>query len=53
MKKSCYWNDTWNSWVTFGGNPLAMTVGNTVMDIIFNKKFLNNVKNLSKYFFQI
>ena len=36
---------------TFGGNPLAMTVGNTVMDIIFNKKFLNNVKNLSKYFF--
>ena len=36
---------------TFGGNPLAMTVGNTVMDIIFNKNFLNNVKNLSKYFF--
>ena len=36
---------------TFGGNPLAMTVGNTVMDIIYNKKFLNNVKNLSKYFF--
>ena len=36
---------------TFGGNPLAMTVGNTVMDIIFNKKFLKNVKNLSKYFF--
>ena len=25
---------------TFGGNPLAMTVGNTVMDIISNKKFL-------------
>ena len=35
---------------TFGGNPLAMSVGNTVMDIISNKKFLNNVKNLSKYF---
>ncbi|WP_440907424.1 aspartate aminotransferase family protein [Candidatus Pelagibacter sp.] len=35
---------------TFGGNPLAMAVGNTVMDIISNKKFLNNVKNLSKYF---
>ena len=35
---------------TFGGNPLAMSVGNTVIDIISNKKFLNNVKNLSKYF---
>ena len=36
---------------TFGGNPLAMAVGNTVMDIVSNKKFLNNVKNSSKYFF--
>ncbi len=36
---------------TFGGNPLAMAVGNTVMDIVSNKKFLNNVKNISKYFF--
>ena len=35
---------------TFGGNPLAMAVGNAVMDIISNKKFLNNVKSLSKYF---
>ena len=35
---------------TFGGNPLAMSVGNTVMDIISNKKFLNNIKSLSKYF---
>ena len=35
---------------TFGGNPLAMSVGNTVMDIISNKKFLSNVKKLSKYF---
>ncbi len=35
---------------TFGGNPLAMSVGNTVMDIISSKKFLNNVKSLSKYF---
>ena len=35
---------------TFGGNPLAMTVGNTVMDIIHNKKFLANVKRISKYF---
>ena len=35
---------------TFGGNPLAMTVGNSVMDIISNKKFLKNVKSISDYF---
>ena len=37
---------------TFGGNPLAMAVGNTVMDIVTNKRFLNNINNLSKYFFK-
>ena len=37
---------------TFGGNPLAMSVGNTVMDIVTKKSFLNNVKNLSKYFLE-
>ncbi len=36
---------------TFGGNPLAMTVGNAVMDIVSSKKFLNNIKKSSKYFF--
>ncbi len=36
---------------TFGGNPLAMSVGNTVMDIVSSKKFLNNVKKSSRYFF--
>ena len=36
---------------TFGGNPLAMAVGNTVMDIVSTKKFLNKVKRSSKYFF--
>ncbi len=35
---------------TFGGNPLAMAIGNTVMDIVSSKKFLDNVKNVSKYF---
>jgi len=35
---------------TFGGNPLAMSVGNAVLDQIFEKGFLNNVKKLSKYF---
>ncbi len=36
---------------TFGGNPLAMAVGNSVIDIVSSRKFLNNVKRLSKYFF--
>ena len=36
---------------TFGGNPLAMAVGNTVIDIVSSKKFLNNVKKSSNYFF--
>ena len=35
---------------TFGGNPLAMSVGNAVLDQIFKKGFLRNVKKLSKYF---
>ena len=35
---------------TFGGNPLAMSVGNTIMDIVSTTKFLNNVKKSSKYF---
>jgi len=36
---------------TFGGNPLAMAVGNKVMDIVSTKKFLKNVRRSSKYFF--
>ena len=35
---------------TFGGNPLAMSVGNAVMDQIFKKGFLKNVQKISKYF---
>ena len=35
---------------TFGGNPLAMSVGNKVFDIISHKKFLNSVKKNSQYF---
>ena len=35
---------------TFGGNPLAMTIGSTVMDIVSNKIFLKNVKKNSKFF---
>ena len=37
---------------TFGGNPLAMSVGNAVLDIIFGKDFLKNVKQKGKYFDQ-
>ena len=36
---------------TFAGNPLACSVANVVMDIVSNKKFLNNVQKSSKYFF--
>ena len=35
---------------TFGGNPIAMNVGNAVLDQIFKKGFLKNVQKTSKYF---
>ena len=35
---------------TFGGNPLAMSVGNAVLDQIFKKGFLKNVQKSSSYF---
>ena len=35
---------------TFGGNPLAMSVGNAVLDQLLKKDFLKNVEKLSKYF---
>ena len=34
---------------TFGGNPLAMSVGNAVLDIIFSENFLENVKKKGEY----
>ena len=37
---------------TFGGNPLAMSIGNAVLDIIFGKNFLENVKQKGRYFDQ-
>ena len=36
---------------TFGGNPLAMSVGNAVLDQIFKKGFLQNIKKNSQYFY--
>ena len=35
---------------TFGGNPLAMSVGNAVLDEILKKGFLKNVQKISEYF---
>ena len=35
---------------TFGGNPLAMSAGNAVMDVMFKKNFLNNVSKNGNYF---
>ena len=35
---------------TYGGNPLAMAIGNTIMNEVFKKGFLLNVRNNSKYF---
>ena len=35
---------------TFGGNPLAMSIGNAVLDEIFKKDFLKNVKKNGDYF---
>jgi acetylornithine/N-succinyldiaminopimelate aminotransferase len=35
---------------TFGGNPLAMSVGNAVLDIILEKGFLENVIKIGEYF---
>jgi len=35
---------------TFGGNPLAMAVGNAVLDIILEKDFFKKVKQKGEYF---
>ncbi len=37
---------------TFGGNPLAMAVGNAVLDILFEKDFFKKVKTKGEYFDQ-
>ena len=49
-KKSFCWNDTWNTWKYFWRKPLAMAVGNAVLDILFEKDFLKNVKQKGEYF---
>tara|TARA_B100000427_G_C15459680_1_gene573457 strand:+ start:53 stop:1216 length:1164 start_codon:yes stop_codon:yes gene_type:complete len=37
---------------TFGGNPLAMAVGNAVLDVILEKDFFKSVKKKGEYFDQ-
>ncbi len=37
---------------TFGGNPLAMSVGNAVLNQVFKKGFLKNVSKMSDYFYK-
>ena len=37
---------------TFGGNPLAMSVGLEVTKIISNRNFLNKVDKVSRYFWK-
>ena len=35
---------------TFGGNPLAMSIGNAVLDKVLKKNFLKGVQKISNYF---
>ena len=49
MKYQFYQVDVFSN-SPFGGNPLAMSVGNAVLDQVFKKGFLKNVKKISKYF---
>ena len=35
---------------TFGGNPLAMAVGNAVLDVLFEKNFFKKVSKKGEYF---
>ena len=37
---------------TFGGNPLAMSVANAVLDQLLKKSFLANIRKLSEYFIE-
>ncbi len=49
-KKSCISMTKGSHGSTYGGNPLAMSVGLEVLKIISDKNFLNRVDKLSRYF---
>ena len=48
--KSCIYMTKGSHGSTFGGNPLAMSVGLEVLKIISNKKFLKKIDNHARYF---
>tara|TARA_B100000886_G_scaffold329649_1_gene279232 strand:- start:3293 stop:4444 length:1152 start_codon:yes stop_codon:yes gene_type:complete len=50
--KACISMKTGSHGSTYGGNPLAMSVGIEVLKIISNKEFLNNVDKISRYFWK-
>lgn len=50
--KACISMKTGSHGSTYGGNPLAMSVGIEVLKIISNKEFLNNIDKISRYFWK-
>tara|TARA_B100001287_G_C22670948_1_gene525254 strand:- start:465 stop:1637 length:1173 start_codon:yes stop_codon:yes gene_type:complete len=49
-QKACISMNKGSHGSTYGGNPLAMSVGLEVLKIISKKSFLNRVEKLSRYF---
>ena len=49
-RKSCKIYETWKSRINFWRNPLAMSVGNAVLDVIFKKIFSKMFLKNGKYF---
>ena len=50
--KTCIFMKKGSHGSTYGGNPLAMSVGLEVLKIISDKKFLNNIDKISKYYWK-
>ncbi len=50
--KACVYMTTGSHGSTYGGNPLAMSVGLEVLKIISNKNFLKKVDEVSRYFWK-
>ncbi len=50
--KSCVFMTKGSHGSTYGGNPLAMSIGLEVLKIISNKSFLKNVDKISRYFWK-
>ena len=50
--KACVYMTKGSHGSTYGGNPLAMSVGLEVLNIISNKNFLKKVDEVSRYFWK-